>query len=188
MDEDVVFVSASAMMGGDLPHPRSLCPSHAFAASGGASNSSFCHNCYCYVCDLLSNQVRVSLATPPPLSFQCASLHRMSVMSTLDENSAPPDYSWLQKPQCKEWGRHCDAHSGSPLWQEQRKRSKRPYPPVGPLVECLGGGTSHTGSVAWAVEDAFAAYHKGRQVRGDTTRGGGGYSPARLLMRCEGEI
>jgi hypothetical protein len=56
-----VFVSASGGLGGDLPHPRSLCPSHKFWAAPDnmdnvpadkeAQNQLRCENCYCYICD-----------------------------------------------------------------------------------------------------------------------------------------
>ena len=63
-DDELVFVSSTGELGGDLPHPRNLCPLHKFWAAGDnlenipaekeAQNRSYCDNCYCYLCDVLS--------------------------------------------------------------------------------------------------------------------------------------
>ena len=36
---------------GDYPHSRNDCPTHKFVHYSIPSNTPFCQNCYCYVCD-----------------------------------------------------------------------------------------------------------------------------------------
>ena len=67
-DEELVFVSASGGLGGDLPHPRSLCPRNKFWAAPDsmenvpadkeAQNLRCCDNCYCYLCDRKGSECR----------------------------------------------------------------------------------------------------------------------------------
>jgi hypothetical protein len=65
-DDELVFVSTSGTLGGDLPHPRVLCPKHPFRASDieGISaetetyNSHSCDVCYCFLCDVSSKECK----------------------------------------------------------------------------------------------------------------------------------
>ena len=58
-DDDVMFVGSDAMLGGDLPHPRHICPTNTFDEAGSETNSQACERCYCYVCDIQGSELRV---------------------------------------------------------------------------------------------------------------------------------
>lgn len=67
-DEELVFISSSGELGGDLPHPRNLCPRWKFFPVGDSiekvpadkeeANRKCCKNCYCFLCDVNSSECR----------------------------------------------------------------------------------------------------------------------------------
>ena len=65
-DDEPVFVSSTGITGGDLPHPRVLCPKHVFragdidnvSAEDEALNLLCCEQCYCFLCDVSSKECR----------------------------------------------------------------------------------------------------------------------------------
>ncbi len=136
-DDELIFVSATAQLGGDLPHPRSLCPKEKFHPSSsnmpeadrGEANARICRLCYCYLCD-------------------------------------------VEAKDCARWqpadGGHCNAHSGEESWKQLRTVYKKGLLPYSELVRALGAtdgcAARQDAGVILAVQQAFTAYHKGKEA------------------------
>lgn len=114
-DEELVFVSSTGELAGDLPHPRNLCPRHKFWAVGdnmenvpadkAAQNRNYCENCYCFLCDVHSSSCR-TWSTDNGLSHcnahagvkVCKELravfrHGLAISPKLEELLCPPSMS-----------------------------------------------------------------------------------------------
>jgi hypothetical protein len=133
-EEELVFVGASGELGGDLPHPRNLCPHHKFCASkdidkvpadSHEQNKNFCSNCYCYLCDVNASK--------------CTQWSRNSSLS------------------------HCNAHADVVVWKELRGVFRHGLVSNPALEDALGVAVASSRDLKGLLQmhRAFEKYRKG---------------------------